>query len=263
MDRPYLKFYFKDYSGDSKLKKCSMGAQGLWVRIMCEAGDSNQYGRICRDEYDSLAPITKNEDKKVIQQQWIECEDFARALVCGIPKYKKYLQELFEREVARIDESGNIYSSRMVKDDANTKKKKANGKKGGETTQALTLFTQTVSEEINPAHPNAPERVLPNYALPNPSLRPMHFILPDEYHVEFLQDRQWTESLLMSHHVNEDELIKKIKLFSLANMKMPHLLTNGKRDKGDAQKHFCNWLIKQRTNTDLKMTTNTSVDDKF
>ncbi len=264
MDRPYIKFYVKDYSGDSKLKKCSLGAQGVWVRIMCEAADSPEHGKICRSEYD-LSQTTGSETKKDIQLQWMECEQLAMDLVVTTIKFKKYLQELFDREVARIDEKGNIYSSRMVKDYAIANKRKAIGKKGGDATQALNLFSQTL-EEAEPSTGksslNGNSKNLPAYAQADQSLRPMNFIFPDNYAEEFVKDRIWAESLLIGHHIDENELVAKIRLFAVANQRLPHLLVNGKRDREQAKEHFCNWLNKQSMNESTKKTA-INIHDKF
>ncbi len=264
MDRPYIKFYVKDYSGDSKLKKCSLGAQGLWIRVLCECADSPEHGKICRSEYD-LAPTTGSESKKDIQLQWMECEQLAMDLVAPLAKFKKCLQELFDREVARIDEKGNIYSSRMVKDHAIANKRKVIGKKGGDATQALNLFSQTLeeSESASGKPLNGNSKNLPAYAQADQSLRPMNFIFPDNYAEEFVKDRIWTESLLIGHYIDENELVAKIRLFAVANQRLPHLLVNGKRDREQAKEHFCNWLNKQSVTTSTKKSSIQDVHGKF
>lgn len=35
MKRPWIKFYPSDWLGDSQLSRCSLAAQGLWMRLIC------------------------------------------------------------------------------------------------------------------------------------------------------------------------------------------------------------------------------------
>lgn len=44
MTQPWIKFWTRDYLGDSRLTGCSLAAQGLWLRIVCVMSQQNPLG---------------------------------------------------------------------------------------------------------------------------------------------------------------------------------------------------------------------------
>jgi hypothetical protein len=44
MSRPSFQFYTKDWRSNSKLRRCSPAARGVWIDILCALHDSDEYG---------------------------------------------------------------------------------------------------------------------------------------------------------------------------------------------------------------------------
>lgn len=44
MNRPAFQFYTKDWRSNSKLRRCSPAARGVWIDILCALHDSDEYG---------------------------------------------------------------------------------------------------------------------------------------------------------------------------------------------------------------------------
>lgn len=44
MTRPSFQFYTKDWRSNSKLRRCSPAARGVWIDILCALHDSDEYG---------------------------------------------------------------------------------------------------------------------------------------------------------------------------------------------------------------------------
>lgn len=249
MDRPFLKFYVKDYAGDSKLKRCSLGAQGLWVRIMCEMHDSPIYGKLIFDQMIGK-PIKKPvsfEDQSIIEY-WSTCEQLSLDCVVTMSTFTPLMKELIENQVAKIDPHGNLYSYRMVKDhDISIKRSNATkSRRKSPNNQEPELFAQQESSAVNDnTHNNnsiSDQSEIPAYARNNSFTVKM--ISPSEYMNEFMNDKMWIEPLMMSHRIREGEMKKRIAEFAEMNMQKPQLLTDGKREKEDARDHFTNWLRK-------------------
>lgn len=44
MSRPAFQFYTKDWRSNSKLRRCSSSARGVWIDVLCALHDSDEYG---------------------------------------------------------------------------------------------------------------------------------------------------------------------------------------------------------------------------
>lgn len=77
--RPAFQLYASDWLGNAKLRRCSEGARGAWIDVMCLMHDSDEYGVL----------------------RW-PLADIARAAGVGI----KYLKELVEKGVLKGGDKG-------------------------------------------------------------------------------------------------------------------------------------------------------------
>jgi hypothetical protein len=107
----WSKFWWCDWQNDQQLKLCTLAAQGLWMRLLCMMYDEN--GRLLvngvRPTEREIATITSVSERQI----------------------KRYLAELLQRGVARVDDGGVIYCKRMVSDIAAGEAGKQWGKAGG------------------------------------------------------------------------------------------------------------------------------------
>lgn len=94
---PYFPFYPGDWLRD-QIAGCTLGAQGLWLRMMILMHDSARYGYL-------------NQNGGPIPQ-----ESIARRCGCTLEQYQTLLNELDEAGVVSRTEEGIIYSRRMVRD---------------------------------------------------------------------------------------------------------------------------------------------------
>jgi hypothetical protein len=96
--RPAIQFYKGDYLR-SEAASCSIGAQGLWIRMLFVMDDADECGYLIRNG-------------KALP-------DAAVARLCGVStlEYMELLPELEEAGVAKRDDRGIIYSRRMVRDE--------------------------------------------------------------------------------------------------------------------------------------------------
>lgn len=95
---PWLQFYPSDWLSDS-VSGCSLAAQGLWLRMLFVAHNSQRYGYL---EADGKA---------------IPDEQLARRCGCAsVEEYRNLLAELFAAGVPSRTSEGVIHSRRMVRD---------------------------------------------------------------------------------------------------------------------------------------------------
>jgi hypothetical protein len=95
---PWLPFHPSDWLSDS-VAGCCLAAQGLWLRMMFVAHNSQRYGYL---EADGKA---------------IPDEQLARRCGCAsVEEYRNLLAELFAAGVPSRTPEGVIYSRRMVRD---------------------------------------------------------------------------------------------------------------------------------------------------
>ena len=109
MKRPSFQFYPGDWVRDS-VSGCSLAAQGLWLRMMIVAHDSERYGYLEQNG----APMPP--------------DSIARRCGCeSAEQYSALLSELREAGVPSRTEKGVIFSRRMVRDEALREARAAGG----------------------------------------------------------------------------------------------------------------------------------------
>ncbi len=99
MSRPSFQFYPDDWQADVALRRCSPGARGVWIDLICLMHQGEPYGY--------LASKTGAFPIKFLAQS------------CGISigKLAGFMQELEVNGVLSRDENGQIFSRRMVRDE--------------------------------------------------------------------------------------------------------------------------------------------------
>jgi hypothetical protein len=115
-ERPWLKFYPPDWRADPALRVCCLGARGLWLEMLCLMHEAEPRGTLRVNG----RPMTHVQ---------------LAALVGSTPKdVQRYLDELEAAGVFSRDESGVMFSRRMVRDTEKAERDKANGGRGGNPT---------------------------------------------------------------------------------------------------------------------------------
>ena len=111
---PSFQFYPGDWMKDPNLARCSLAAQGLWMRILCLLFEAESRGE----------GRTKN-------VAWSYAE-IARAAGGGVDVRTgvRYVQELVDKGVAKTAEDGAIYSKRLIEDEERRVKGRVSGEKG-------------------------------------------------------------------------------------------------------------------------------------
>lgn len=97
-DRPWLKFYPRDWRGDQALRLVSLPARGLWIEMLCIMHEATPYGHL------------------VVGAKPLEAGDLARLVGISIEEVRALLVELTDAEVLRKTRAGVIYSKRMIAD---------------------------------------------------------------------------------------------------------------------------------------------------
>lgn len=97
MNRPAFMFYPGDWLRDS-VAGCSLAAQGLWLRMMVIAHDSELYGYLCQNG----GPMPS--------------AAIARRCGVSIEEYDVLIAELKAAGVPSTREDGTLFSRRMVRD---------------------------------------------------------------------------------------------------------------------------------------------------
>ncbi len=115
---PSWQFYPGDWMKDTDLRSVSSGARGLWIDMLCLMHESGRRGYL------------------QVNGRPASLEQIARMTGNSTEEATRYLQELetsgvFSRTKDGIDGDGCIYSRRMVRDEANKKVWRENGRKGG------------------------------------------------------------------------------------------------------------------------------------
>ena len=113
MKRPSFQFYPGDWLRDTALRSCSVEARGLWVDILCWMHEGSPYGHL-------------KVNSKVILSTHL-------AGMVGITNERVniLLNELEEAGVFSRDNTGCIFSRRMVQDEGIRQQRSAGGKEGG------------------------------------------------------------------------------------------------------------------------------------
>lgn len=109
----WSKFYWSDWESDPALKLCSLGAQGMWMRMLCVAAAHDPTGYVC------------------IAGRPLGVTDLARMTGASETEAAALLAELDRNGVFARDRLGRIYSRRMVKDARVSAEARRNGRLGG------------------------------------------------------------------------------------------------------------------------------------
>ncbi len=108
------KFFWADWDADPAIRISSLAAQGLWMRMLCLAGQAGGYVKI------SGSPVRP--------------EQLARLVAEPVELVTELLTELETNGVFSRDRHGAIYCRRMIRDVKKAKTARENGKKGGNPT---------------------------------------------------------------------------------------------------------------------------------
>jgi hypothetical protein len=111
--RPSFQFYPGDWLRDSALLSCSVGARGLWIHVICLMHEGSPYG------------FLKVGEKVILPA------NLARMAGATLPEVEGWLHELEAAGVFSRDESGCIFSRRMIRDERIRQARACGGKLGG------------------------------------------------------------------------------------------------------------------------------------
>src|SRR6185295_13187241 len=111
--RPWFRFYPGDWLRHPGLRSCSVAARGLWIEVMAIMAQAEPYGHL-RAGSKPLVPA-----------------DLARIVGAREKEIQRWLGELEVAGVFIRKTGGEIYSARMVRDEADFVLSRENGRKGG------------------------------------------------------------------------------------------------------------------------------------
>lgn len=131
MSHRWIKFWPQDYEGDPALRVCSLAAQGLWMRLLCAMHRSEPYGH-----------LTVNGKAATPRQ-------IAALVGASERDTSRLVSELEDAGVLSRDDTGTIYSRRLVRDKAASDKGRETGKRGGNPT----LKAVTDGDDNAPPYP--------------------------------------------------------------------------------------------------------------
>jgi hypothetical protein len=109
--QPYLKFFTHDWRADPCLQRCTWAARGLWMEMLCIMHENNGFLAV------GGVPLSVAE----------------LARMCGGPEDEAHvlLAELERATVFSKDDTGTIYSRRIVRDISRFEQARDYGKRGG------------------------------------------------------------------------------------------------------------------------------------
>jgi hypothetical protein len=110
---PYIKFYGRDWIGDTALRMCSIDERGLWIDLLCLMMQGEPYGHLA------------------INGRALSDDEVSRTIGLELNTYKGTLYRLMERGIPSKTESGMIFSRRLVRDHERFVVGSISGKKGG------------------------------------------------------------------------------------------------------------------------------------
>jgi len=109
VERPWWKFYGRDWLNDLELNRCCIAARGLWIAMLSLMNEGTPYGHLA----DKRGPISP---KALAAKQQI-----------SVGQCHKLLSDLEENFVFGRTESGIIFSRRMVRDERLNRARAAGG----------------------------------------------------------------------------------------------------------------------------------------
>lgn len=110
---PWSKFYWRDWSSDPGLRRCSLAARGLWIDLLAIAAQNEPRGFVG------------------VAGHALDAAGIAQMIGASRPEVTRLLAELEQNRVFSRDRRGCIYSRRMVKDARAQEDARRNGKLGG------------------------------------------------------------------------------------------------------------------------------------
>lgn len=96
----YSKFFWQDFQGDDELRLCSLGAQGLWMRMLCMAARANPVGHVLVGGRNPTPDDIRRVTGCVETDEQIEA----------------YRRELIDTRTCDVTPSGVLVSRRLVRD---------------------------------------------------------------------------------------------------------------------------------------------------
>jgi hypothetical protein len=100
MKLPWFKFYPADWLSDEALRSCSLEARGLWIDLMSLMAKSERYGSL------------------LIGGRSATPEQLSRLTGANLEATNRLIKELEDCGVFSRDKNGNIFSRRMLRDQA-------------------------------------------------------------------------------------------------------------------------------------------------
>jgi hypothetical protein len=116
----WWKFFPDNWLSDERLNLCSLGAQGLWIKLLCLMHKNVRRG--CLEQANGN-PLSN--------------EQIARFAGCSTEEAAQLLQQLQTAGVYSVFDNGVIYSRRMVKDEKLRTVRAKSGRKGGLKSKSL------------------------------------------------------------------------------------------------------------------------------
>lgn len=123
-DQPYITLYVQDYLSDENLSKCSLAAQGAYMRILCVLHKSETYGGI----------LFGNLFKQNLDASRYFATVLAKQTGIEIREISQIIDELLFYRVLKVGEKDGVpflYQSRMIRDSELSIKRSQSAKKGG------------------------------------------------------------------------------------------------------------------------------------
>lgn len=119
----YSRFFWQDWQSDDELALCSMGAQGLWMRLLCIAARATPVGHVLisgrKPTLTQLKQIARCSEDEAQLQAWID--------------------ELVKAKVCNVSREGTLISRRLIRD----AKRHQNSVKGGKARQRQIIETSS------------------------------------------------------------------------------------------------------------------------
>lgn len=113
MSQAWLKFYPSDWRADPALRMCSLAARGLWMEMLCVMHEADPRGFL------------------VVNGKALMSAQLAALAGCTSRETERLLGELEAAGVFSRDDTGTIFSRRILKDMARAERDALNGKRGG------------------------------------------------------------------------------------------------------------------------------------
>lgn len=132
MKRPSFQFYPGDWLNDAALRMCSVGARGLWIDMLCLMHQGSEYGYL------------------KVNHKVILPSNLARMVGSTLQETEGWLEELEGAGVFSKDETGCIFSRRMIRDEEIRQARAAGGIKGGNPAlKAAKEGSEKVDDKVN------------------------------------------------------------------------------------------------------------------